>query len=233
MSDRKLTLTPFFFHGRIAAAAALFASALAAASTAHGQDTPKRLSDWLLEQPYSPNAYPLGLSWRVPEEKASQELLKRDLLQSLSGVERKVTADPDAVRRLREWLQMLPVTGRVPVPVADARWLQANPARDPLLESHHTVVMPKRPGSVTVVTGKGERCAVAHSYGSKAAAYLKACSPETAGRADWAWIAQPDGRVQRFGIALWNRETQDEPAPGAWIWGPAHDEGWTELFPSG
>jgi hypothetical protein len=31
-------------------------------------------------------------------------------------------------------------------------------------------------------------------------------------RVDWAWIAQPDGRVQRFGIATWNRETQDEPA---------------------
>lgn len=212
---------------------------LVAASTVLGQAAPKRLSDWLLEQPYSADAYPLGLSWRVPEEKASQSLLQRDLLQSLSGsgasggaagFDREVSADPEAVSRLREWLQTLPVTGRVPVAIADARWLQANPARDPVLQPHHTVVLPARPGSVTVITGKGERCAAAHSYAREAIAYVEACNPEGARRVDWAWIAQPDGRVQKFGIAIWNREKQDEPAPGAWIWAPARDEGWPEIF---
>ena len=35
------------------------------------------------------------------------------------------------------------------------------------------------------------------------------------GRVDWVWMAQPDGRLQRYGVALWNEEEQDEPAPGA------------------
>ena len=91
------------------------------------------------------------------------------------------------------------------------------------------MILPARPSIVTVVTETGERCAVAHSFGREAKAYLEACSP-AAGRTDWVWIAQPDGRVQRFGVAAWNRETQDEPAPGAWIWGPPRDGGWPELF---
>ncbi len=195
-----------------------------------GQVAPKRLSDWLLEQPYSPDAYPLGLSWRVPEERAPQMLLRRDLLASLSGFEREVAADPASVNRLRMWLESLPVTGRVPVPVADARWLQANVARDPTIEPHHAIVLPTRPRTVTVVGENGERCAVTHRYGHEALAYVEKCNPEGAPRVDWAWIAQPDGRVQRFGIASWNRETQDEPAPGAWIWAPARGTGWPEVF---
>jgi hypothetical protein len=50
------------------------------------------------------------LSWRVPEEEAPQLLLRRDLLASLSGVERDVAADPASVARLREWLESLAVT---------------------------------------------------------------------------------------------------------------------------
>jgi membrane-associated phospholipid phosphatase len=209
---------------------AAFAGLLVAASGALGQAAPKRLSDWLLEQPYSADAYPLGLSWRVPEERASQALLRRDLLASLSGFEREVAADPASVVRLREWLESLPVTGRVPVPLADARWLQANLARDPIIESNHTVILPVRPRTVTVVKENGERCAVGHRYGREALAYVEACNADAPPGVDWAWVAQPDGRVQRFGIATWNRETQDEPAPGAWIWAPGRASGFPEIF---
>jgi hypothetical protein len=206
------------------------AGLLLAAGGAFAQAPPKRLSDWLLEQPQSADAYPLGLSWRVPEERASQSLLRRDLLASLSGLEREVAVDPTSVTRLRQWLESLAVTGRVPVPIADARWLQANLARDPIIEPHHTVVLPVRPRTVTVVRDNGERCAITHRYGHEALAYVEACNPEAVGRIDWAWIAQPDGRVQRFGIAPWNRETQDEPAPGAWIWAPSRGKEWPEVF---
>ena len=57
-------------------------------SLAYGQIAPKRLSDWLLEQPASPDAYPLGLSWRVPGEVVTQGQLRLDLLKSLSGLDR-------------------------------------------------------------------------------------------------------------------------------------------------
>lgn len=231
-----------------------FVSLLLIAPSLYAQVAPQRLSDWLLAQPPSANAYPLGLSWRVPEEAPSQYALRLGLLNSLSGPDRKmmadrevvdrlrewlyslsgpdreVMADPESVARLREWMYTLPVTGRVPVSVPDARWLQANPARDPVLLPGHSVVLPQRPRSVTVITDKGERCTVIHASGHEAKVYLQACSPASTARADWAWIAQPDGRLQRFGIAAWNREAQDEPAPGAWIWGPPRDGGWPELF---
>jgi hypothetical protein len=207
---------------------------------------PKRLSDWLLEQPIDANAYPLGLSWRVPGEVAAQGELRLDLLRSLSGLgvprslsgldllksfsglDSAVTADPEALARLRDWVRTLPVTGRVRVAVPDARWLQANPTRDPVLQPGHSVVLPKRPRTVTVITARGTRCAVTHAPGFESIAYVEVCSPSGMKRVDWVWVAQPDGRVQRFGVAAWNREAQDEPAPGAWIWAPPRDGGFPE-----
>ncbi len=207
-----------------------------APSLLYAQTAPKRLSDWLLEQPIDPNAYPLGLSWRVPGEVAAQGDLKLHLLKSLSGRDREVKAAPEVLARLRDWVRTLPVTGRVPVAVADARWLQANPARDPILRPGDSVVLPKRPRSVTVITARGTRCAVTHAVGMEAMAYVEACDSVNSERVgwawlaqpDWVWVAQPDGRVQRFGVAAWNRETQDEPAPGAWIWAPPRNGGFPE-----
>ncbi len=200
------------------------------AFSAHAQTPPKRLSDWLLEQEISPNAYPLGLSWQVPAEVAAQNTLRLQLSKSLSGLDSEVKAKPEAMGRLRDWLNTLPVTGRVPVAVPDAWWLQANPARDPVLRLGDSVVLPQRPSTVTVITSQGERCMVTHVAGHEARDYLAACDPAGAARADWVWMAQPDGRVQRYGVAMWNREAQDEPAPGAWIWGPRRDGGWPEPF---
>ena len=196
----------------------------------HAQTPPKRLSDWLLEQEISPGAYPAGLSWRVPAEVPAQDALRLQLSQSLSGLDREVKAKPEAMGRLRDWLNTLPVTGRVPVALPDPWWLQANPARDPVLRPGDSVALPQRPSTVTVITSQGERCLVTHVAGHEARAYLEACDPAGAARADWVWIAQPDGRVQRYGVASWNREPQDEPAPGAWIWGPRRDGGWPDLF---
>jgi membrane-associated phospholipid phosphatase len=208
----------------------LFLSLALASPLLAAQTAPKRLSDWLLEQPLSANAYHLGLSWRVADEIPTQYALRLQLLQSLSGSNKDVTASTQAILQLREWVASLPVTGRVRVSVADARWLQANPLRDPILQSGHSVVLPSRPSTVTVITDNGTRCAVTHKSGHEARAYLDACSANGVSTADWAWIAQPDGNVQRFGVATWNREAQDEPAPGAWIWGPPRNSGWTELF---
>jgi membrane-associated phospholipid phosphatase len=196
----------------------------------YGQATPKRLSDWLLQQPASATDYPLGLSWRVPGEVPVQQALRLDLLKSLSATEGGVTADPDTRKRLHDWLTTLSVTGRVPVAVADVRWLQANPNRDPVIEPGHSVVLPRRPVTVTVIGQNGAPCKATHAPGYEAAAYLRACDAVAAVRTDWIWIAQPDGRVQRFGIAAWNREPQNELAPGAWVWAPARDSGWPERF---
>ena len=203
---------------------------LSAPPLLYAQSAPKRLSEWLKEQPTTRDAYPLGLSWRVPGEIVAQSALRIELLQMLSGLDRTVTADQTAMQRLRNLVSALPVTGRVPVAVTDARWLEVNTARDPVLQPGDTVVLPKRPTTVTVITGFGERCEVTHSSGRQAIDYVEACSPTEARGADWTWVAQPDGRIQRFGVAVWNWETPDEPAPGAWIWAPPRSGGWPELL---
>lgn len=217
--------------GRIGAgraAAHFFLVLVFVASASYGRSAPKRLSDWLLDRPPSAGDYPLGLSWRVRGEIPSQYAAYLDLIDRLSGSDSGLRADPAAVNRLREWLQSLPVTGRVPVASTDARWLEVNPMRDPALRPGDSIIVPKRPSTVTVLTDRGERCAVTHAQGREARDYLETCKSGDTRRADWAWIAQPDGHVQRFGIASWNRELQDEPAPGAWIWAPARDSGWPE-----
>src|SRR6267142_1327777 len=178
------------------------------------QEKPGRLSNRLLEQPPARDSYPAGLSWRVQGEQPSQQILRDELLQSLDAT--------PSLRALSEWIRTLPVTGRVPVANSDARWLIVHPNRDPVLGPGQTIVVPQRPRTVTVVTAQGERCAVTHAAGREAIAYVSACSPRST--VDWAWIAQPDGRVERYGIAPWNREAQDEPAPGAWIWAPGRNE---------
>lgn len=210
-------------------AALALASALAPLPRALAETPPRRLSDWLLERDAADDAYPLGLSWRLPEERPPQHARWQGLLDQLDRGGPDLPADPKARAALKDWLARLPATGRVPVAMADARWLQANPARDPVLLPGHEVVLPRRPLTVTVVTGDGERCAVQHVQGREAGAYLAVCDPG-ATRADWVWIAQPDGRVQRYGRAAWNRQAQDEPAPGSWIWAPARDAGWPESF---
>src|SRR2546426_4370712 len=202
-------------RGRSMASSALLSLLVVASCATHAQEKPKRLSNWLLEQPPTANPYPTGLSWRVPGEEASQQLLRHELLENLSAV--------PSLRALEDWVRTLPVTGRVPVVNSDPRWLIVHPNRDPVLAPGHTVVLPQRPQTVTVVTEQGDRCAVRHASGREAIEYVRACLLERARSVDWVWIAQPDGRVERYGVAPWNREAQDEPAPGAWIWAPSRD----------
>ena len=187
----------------------------------------ERLSDWLLRQPSDPRAYPPGLLWQVPSERYAQAGLQRDLLLWLAVTE---TAPAASRANLTRMIEALPVTGRLPVPRADARWLQAHPKEDPVLQYDHALALPQRPGTVSVLTNEGKRCTLPHRAGSEARDYLKACEPGRVERVDRAWVVQADGTVHNFGIALWNAQAQDEAAPGALIWAPARDAGWSPRF---
>src|SRR3989442_1506161 len=202
-------------RGRSVASSALLSFLVVASCATQAQEKPKRLSNWLLEQPPTANPYPTGLSWRVPGEEASQQLLRHELLENLSAV--------PSLRALEDWVRTLPVTGRVPVVNSDARWLIVHPNRDPVLASGHTAVLPQRPQTVTVVTEQGDRCAVRHASGREAVEYVRACMLERGRSVDWVWLAEADGRLERYGVAPWNRDAQDEPAPGTWIWAPSRD----------
>ncbi|MDE2344722.1 MAG: YjbH domain-containing protein [Betaproteobacteria bacterium] len=209
----------------MAAALTLSAVVLAASAIHPGE----HLSDWLLRQPDLAARYPAGLSWQVPEERPHQAALRDHLTARLwtgAGL-----GAPEPVRaQLAGWLKTLPVTGRVPLRIPDARWLQAHPESDPVLEAGQSLQLPVRPVTVTVLLDGVRQCHVPFSPGGEAGAYLKACSPMLAAKVDRVWIIQPDGHVQSFGVAGWNAQAQDPPAPGAWIWAPGRDSTWPESF---
>ena len=142
------------------------------------------------------------------------------MLQGIDAARAPSRSD-DAGAQLSEWLRQLPITGRLTLAIGDARWMQAAPAQDPTLQPGHTVLLLARPRTVTVLTQDGRPCLVQHRPGALAQDYLRACIPDAgATQVDTVWVAQPDGRTARFGIAPWNLQGQDEPGPGAWIWAP-------------
>ena len=183
--------------------------------------SPQRLSSWLLEQDAQGRAYASGISWRVPEEQPAQLALKLELLRILGSFSGQGSGQGEfRSEGLAAQLAAMPVTGRVPIASGDPRWLEGSPQRDPLLKPGHRVDLPVRPQTVSVLTPGGVLCRVEHVPGQEALAYVRSCAASNGSGADWAWVAQPDGRVERFGIANWNQTAQDPPAPGAWIWAP-------------
>jgi len=217
------------------------ACALAAASTSWGQQAPspanagsseplsdatavrpgERLSAWLLRQP--PETAAPGLAWQVPEERLAQQFLKNTLLMRIEGGSRRAPREEQAGRlKLIQWLQGMPITGRVALGVVDPRWLEVHPEEDPVLSAGQQFVAPPPSlKTIAVVRADGELCHVAHEPGRTAWDYVNAC--ELPGTYDWAWVAQPDGRTSRVGIAPWNGEPSEEPAPGSWIWAAPHN----------
>lgn len=177
----------------------------------------ERLSDWLLRQPE--NAANPGLSWQVPQEQLAGQFLKNTLLVQIEGLILRTNAENERAshQRLLSWLRGLPATGRVALGIVDGRWLQANPNEDPVLAAEQRIVPSTAPlHLVAVVQPDGTLCQVEHEPGRNVLDYLSACG--LLGQADWAWVAQPDGRTAHAGVAAWNASPTDEPAPGAWIW---------------
>ena len=174
----------------------------------------ERLSDWMLRNT-NPNADTTALHWRVQAERAPQGHLRQAVVEALS-----------AQNQPSSWLLSLPLTGRLTVANADARWLQSAPQQAPILQDGHSVLLLPRPTYVTVVTNTGQACNAAHISGALIQDYLRAClGAPASSQVDWAWIAQPDGRTTQYGISPWSMTPQAEPGPGAWIWAPARQAG--------
>ena len=201
----------------------------AQAGTSAEIDTEMRLSHWLntrpdrlqppsllflnglnAETPYLP-----GLIWMVPEEAQVQRRIKLHLLEQIQSAEVAPEVNRIDAGNLAGFVASFPVTGRVVVDKTDPRWLEVNPQHDPILKNGQRIVIPARPTTVTVVRGDGHTCQVAHSVNFYALDYVHRC--DAAGNPQLAWVVQPDGLVRRAGVALWNENEQDPPAPGAWI----------------
>ena len=185
----------------------------------------ERLSDWMLRW-QSQGLVPAPLPWAglmhtradlVLPQAAEKAELVRVLESDALGLPGPTVSSASAA--LAAWVRSLPPTGRWPVALADARWLQANPAQDPLLQAGDRVWVSEKPRHVTALLPDARLCQVPHRTGALAAHYLQACQG-AAGLppAQQAWVVQPDGRTIPVGLAPWNAQAQAEPAPGAWLW---------------
>ena len=204
---------------------AAFSGPQAQAGTSAEIDTEIRLSHWLNARPdrLQPHSNELeaeipylpGLIWMVPEEAQVQRRIKLHLLEQIQSAGIAPEVNRIDAGNLAEFVASFPVIGRVVVDKTDPRWLEVNPQHDPILKNGQRIVIPARPTTVTVVRGDGHTCQVAHSVNFYAPDYIRRC--DAAGSPQLAWVVQPDGLVQRAGVALWNKSEQDPPAPGAWI----------------
>ena len=185
----------------------------------------ERLSDWLLRKPQDSDAFAFGLSWRVPREQTTQSFLQNELLLQMHLTK---AANPREHYALARLISGLGTSGLIPIPVPDARWLQAHPKADPVLQADQRVALPKRAQTISMLRLDATVCTVPHRPGRRPVDYLKMCEPAQWRRIDRAWVIQPNGEIKDYGVASWNTQAQDELAPGALLWAPTRGSGWSE-----
>lgn len=181
------------------------------------------LSEWLLNQSAVDGAYPLGLIWATPEERAQQVGQQRAWLGQLERLRTEGRIGANTWLSMQRMMRALSPTGRVRLPAADPQWLLANPRREAQVWPSDTLLLPKRPQTIRLLDEEGRACDVGHRPGALGQDYLAACWPNHA--AERAWLVQPDGRIQELGLRPWNPQAQDAPAPGAWLWVPSAGAG--------
>lgn len=160
--------------------------------------------------PYLP-----GLVWMNPTEMTAQDRSKLLLLEYLKAPKYYRGVSSDNAKGMIDFVASLPVTGRVVLEKTDPRWLEGNPKYDPILMVGQRIRIPSRPKTVAVLRGNGTTCFVTHHAQAYAADYLRQCDPVDSPK--MVWVVQPDGIVQRRGVAAWNEVEQNPPAPGAWL----------------
>lgn len=166
-----------------------------------------------------PEAYLAGAAWLRRDEIRVQRALKTGLLFDLRTVEQGALAqgDEDLARlaaRLSAQVRAMPVTGRRPNTLDPVR-LEIEPRSNRPLAAGDRLIYPPRPATVTV-TGAVEADCVLPFVGLRpATAYAADCPRHAAADDDWLHVIQPDGAVQRLGVAGWNRVAAQPLAPGA------------------
>lgn len=178
-----------------------------------------RLSVAVLAAMPTADAYPTGASLlrrdAIREQLRLKAALAHDLEQLAQADGAALRATADALARQ---LDAMPVTGRIHT-LLDPRRVEIEPAANLPLAEGDRIVYPRRPHTVRIVGAVAAPCEVAHTPLRNAALYLDAC-PQLSADRDWLYAIQPDGAIQRLGIALWNRSPPQPLAPGAVLYVP-------------
>ncbi|GAB2797924.1 hypothetical protein GCM10027021_20950 [Dyella kyungheensis] len=188
-----------------------------------------RLSDAALASPLREDAYPLGASWQRTSLRVEQSRLKAGLMFELDSAQRQSQRDhfpalADTIASLRDWLAPMPVTGRQ-VALLDPRSVEVNAAENWPVADGDAVHYPRRPSTIRVVGAVVRTCTLPLITLQDARNYLDTCKPSPLADGDWIFVIQPDGRIARQGMGLWNRGLAMPLAPGAVIFVPLRETG--------
>ncbi|SFK49461.1 capsule biosynthesis GfcC family protein [Rhodanobacter glycinis] len=183
-----------------------------------------RLSDAALAAQVRPDAYMLGAAWLRPSLQSEQQRQKAGVLFDLDSLHLQALQRGDAalaeeVGRLRNRIAALPVTGRMPA-LLDPRPVEANAAANLPLQPGDRLFYPLRPTTIRVVGAVQQPCTLPLQAMQDARSYLAACPYSRRADHDWIYVIEPDGRVFRQGVALWNRSLPLSLAQGAVIYVP-------------
>lgn len=183
-----------------------------------------RLSDAVLKADVLPDAYPLGAAWLRASLRDTQARWKAGLLYDVDVLRAQARLDDKAgllklATRLQSHWRTLPVTGRQREALLDPRPLEIS-TQDRLLGDGDRIVYPPRPTTVRVLGAVQQPCTLPFVPVQAARRYREDCPLADAASLDWLYIIQPDGRVTRRGIALWNRQEAQALAPGAVVYVP-------------
>lgn len=179
-----------------------------------------RLADALIAAQPNQAAYLQGMMFHSQVARDSQVRLRAGLMHDLREFKDSARTDiREAAAMLDDWIKERQVTGRVRSSV-DVRLMQVRPPLNPLLQDGDIIHMPERPKTIRVMGAVRAECRLIPDPLTDAKEYLRSCPPSSAADRNYIYVVQPDGLVQKLGIAAWNRANLQSIAPGGTLFVP-------------
>lgn len=187
-----------------------------------------RLLDAITAAQPNAESYWLAAAWLRRPLLEQQVRLKAGILFDLKMLQRgallyEMPTRAALAKQLYEQVSQLPVTGRQ-VAELDPIAVEIGFAHNYRLDDGDRLVYPHRPDTVEVVGAVVAPCQLRYRALQEPREYARACAPLPDADADYLWLIQPDGRTQRIGIALWNRDGGHWPAAGSKILVPIKND---------
>ena len=176
------------------------------------------LGAWLTQEhpDLAGQMYVPGLMWLEKSEVQRQAQDKIALMQALDDWLDQAPQTARQREALKRLLENMPVTGRQKLLRQDPWLMQTHRQLAPVTRSDDQILVVPRPNRVRVINANAELCDVQFEPMRWAVDYLKVCGVHA--DLDEVWLIQPDGQTTRLAIDAWNAQTQEAPAPGAWLW---------------
>jgi hypothetical protein len=193
------------------------------------------LSDVALAAHVLPEAYPLGAAWLRAALLKPQTGLKAGVLFDLTSLGSQALLhrrDELALlaATLHDWIAAMPVTGRTPA-LLDPRAVEITPDANRGVADGDRLFYPLRPTTIRIVGAVQQICDLPLRPLQDARLYLSSCAQSPLADPDWIYVIEPDGRVFRQGIALWNRSAALSLAPGAVVYVPIRERSAAPIDP--